>query len=173
MLCTISLVKQTVEIQKPNWVNFVSPNKFKGDVSNLIDVTAQGNYCLVEEMLKNGVDINFSEQSKRTALHYACILKNPHDRDRIIRLLVKYGADLNCRSITREKPLNALLNSMTHDIGKHGTVKYDQDCFKEEVDLSLLNLFICGGSDLCPIKKLKKRHAEFVEKNAIPNGQRI
>lgn len=53
---------------------------------------------------------------------------------------------------------------MTHDIGKHGTVKYDQDWFKEEVDMSLLNLFICGGSDLCPIKKLKKDTLSLLKK---------
>ncbi|VDI27773.1 Hypothetical predicted protein [Mytilus galloprovincialis] len=168
----LALTNKLLKYRKPNWVNFLcllmnkgaSPNIFKGKVSNLIDVTAQGNHCLVEGMLKNGANINFADPSKRSALHYSCILKNPHDRDKIIRLLVKYGADLNCRSITREKPLDSIVNSMTHDIGKHGTVKYDQDCFKEEVDLSLLNLFICGGSDLCPIKKLKKDTLSLLKK---------
>lgn len=74
---------KSLQRRKTKWINFVrmlletgaSPNKFK-EISNLVAVTLQGNSCLVEEILKHGGDVNYANKygTKRTALHYACIL---------------------------------------------------------------------------------------------------
>lgn len=68
--------------RKTGWDSFVcmlldkgaSPNEFTGYDSNLIEVTTQGNFQLVEAMLKHGAAVNFADNTNRTALHYACIL---------------------------------------------------------------------------------------------------
>ncbi|CAC5406542.1 ANK [Mytilus coruscus] len=140
------------------WVNFVCllldkgacPNEFRGNVSNLIEVTVKKNILLVEKILRHGGDVNFADNSKRTALHYACILKNAMDRDEIIDKLVEFGADLNCPSITGENPLDVLMKSMIHDIRYNYAIWDDLNdpfCQKVVVDLSSFNLFVSGGKD--------------------------
>lgn len=78
-----AITNRSLQRRKTKWVNFVfmlletgaSPNKFK-EISNLVEVTVQGNARLVEEILKHGGDVNYADKcgTKRTALHYACIL---------------------------------------------------------------------------------------------------
>ncbi|XP_052065745.1 uncharacterized protein LOC127705459 [Mytilus californianus] len=81
------------------------------------------------------------------------------DRDEIINKLVEFGADLNCPSITGEKPLDVLMKSMIHDIRNNYSIWDDLNdpyCQKVVVDLSSFNLFVSGGCDLTPVQDLKK-----------------
>ncbi|VDI58484.1 Hypothetical predicted protein [Mytilus galloprovincialis] len=149
------------------WVNFLcllldkgaSPNEFKGNVSNLIEVTVKKNILLIEKILKHGGDVNFADNTNRTALHYACIIEDAMDRDEIINKLLDFGAGLNCPSITGEKPLDVLMKSMIHDLRNNCDIwdnPNDPYCQKVVVDLSSFNRFVSGGCDLTPVQDLKK-----------------
>lgn len=51
------------------------PNRRKIKGSNLIDSVQKTNVFFVEELIKNGANINFCDDMKGTALHYACNLR--------------------------------------------------------------------------------------------------
>ncbi|VDI57427.1 Hypothetical predicted protein, partial [Mytilus galloprovincialis] len=127
------------------------PNKHKTNGSNLIDCVQDQNSCLVEEIIKYGGDVNFADGMKKTALHYACIRGQFKDRHEITALLVKHRSNLNATSVNGERPLDVLVQNMIKNI-RNLDVKEAQkeQCGLLTIDLSLLNLLICGGADLCP-----------------------
>lgn len=67
-------------INKASSISFMSsllkkgadPNRRKIKGSNLIDSIQKGNVMLVEEFIKYGANINYCDETKKTALHYAC-----------------------------------------------------------------------------------------------------
>lgn len=69
-------------INTDSWVSFIysllqkgaDPNKRTSDGSNLIECVQDRSSRLVEEMIKYGADVNFSDDMEKTALHYACDL---------------------------------------------------------------------------------------------------
>lgn len=66
-------------------------------------------------------------------------------------LLVKYGSNLNAASINGERPLDILVQNMINDIyDLKGKEVMEEQCSFLTVDMSLLNLLVCGGADLCP-----------------------
>ncbi|XP_071182095.1 poly [ADP-ribose] polymerase tankyrase-1-like isoform X1 [Mytilus edulis] len=144
---------------RKSWMSFMisvlqkgaDPNKRKAKSSNLIELVKKRNSHIVEEFLKHGADVNYSDVMKTTALHYACDIDHFNDRYTMTALLVKYGSNLNAASINGERPLDILVQNMINDIYdlKRKEVKEEQ-CSFLTVDMSLLNLLVCGGADLCP-----------------------
>ncbi|XP_053244627.1 ankyrin repeat domain-containing protein 22 [Podarcis raffonei] len=60
------------------------------------------NENLIKMLLRAGVDVNVTDDSGRTALHYACEMKNPS----IVPLLVGAGSDLSIKDKEGETPLD-------------------------------------------------------------------
>ncbi|XP_052065741.1 uncharacterized protein LOC127705457 [Mytilus californianus] len=143
-----------------SWISFIhsllqkgaDPNKRKANGSNLIDCVWYQDSRLVEEIINYGADVNFADDMKKTALHYACAKGQLEDRYEMASLLVKCGSNLNAVSTTGERPLDVLVQHMINDI-KGLQIKEE----KEEqygfitVDVSLLNILVCGGADLGPV----------------------
>lgn len=73
------------------------------------------------------------------------------ERHAITALLVKHGSNLNAASTNGEKPLDVLVQNMIKDI-RNIDIKdaKKEHCGLLTIDLSLLNLLVCGGADLCP-----------------------
>lgn len=59
---------------------------------------------IMEELIKNGADVNLRDNLGRTALHFACIRGNLEG----VKLLVESGADINLVDLTRsrKKPID-------------------------------------------------------------------
>lgn len=64
---------------------------------------------------------------------------------------MKHGSNLNAVSVNGERPLDVLVQRMIKDI-RNLDVKEAQkeQCGLLTLDLSLFNLLVCGGADLCP-----------------------
>lgn len=73
------------------------------------------------------------------------------DRHEITALLVKHGSNLNATSTNGEKPLDVLVQNMIKNM-RNIDVKEakEEQCGLLTIDLSLLNLLVRGGADLCP-----------------------
>lgn len=61
-----------------------------------------GRQKFVELLLENGANVNFSNESGYTALHWAAYQGN----DRIVDLLIRNGAKINSRNINGWTPLH-------------------------------------------------------------------
>ncbi|XP_063401148.1 serine/threonine-protein phosphatase 6 regulatory ankyrin repeat subunit B-like [Mytilus trossulus] len=127
------------------------PNVFNGDSSNMIHVVSCGSRCLVESLLKHGSDVNFCDSRNMTALHFACELDRSKCRDDIVQLLIKNGANLNIQTTSGKRPLDILVTKMVKEVGYHTVSGVTERVIQTEVDLSSLNLLVCGGAQLCCI----------------------
>lgn len=61
--------------------------------TSFINLAAEGDYAAVNGLLEQGMDPNCYDHSGSTALHLAASYRHPD----IIELLVKAGANVNCR----------------------------------------------------------------------------
>lgn len=61
--------------------------------TSFINLAAAGDYAAVNALLEQGMDPNCYDHSASTALHLAASYKHPE----IIELLVRSGANVNCR----------------------------------------------------------------------------
>lgn len=67
-------------------------------------------------------------------------------------LIIKHGSNLNATSVTGEKPLDLVVQNMIKEIKNLELKGTKPDtCMELTIDLSLFNLLVCGGSDLCPV----------------------
>ena len=62
-----------------------------GEENTLLAACARGDLSKVERLVDSGVNVNSSDSSKMTALHYAAM----HARDGIIKFLISRGAEVN------------------------------------------------------------------------------
>ena len=62
-----------------------------GEENALLAACARGDLSKVERLVDSGVDVNSSDYSKMTALHYAAM----HARDDVIKCLISRGAEVN------------------------------------------------------------------------------
>lgn len=67
-------------------------------------------------------------------------------------LLVKHGSNLNAASNCGKRPLDIVVENMIKEMTNVAVLstaaKY---CSTQTVDLSLLNVLVCGGADLRPV----------------------
>lgn len=64
---------------------------------------------------------------------------------------MKHGSNLNAASDSGERPLDIVVSNMIKEMS-FAFHKATEDSFsKLAIDLSLLNLLVCGGADLCPL----------------------
>lgn len=68
---------------------------------DLINSVKEGNFADVVELLNNGEDVNGTDASGTTALHYAVAMDNPD----ITTILLSYGADLSIENLKGWTPL--------------------------------------------------------------------
>lgn len=61
----------------------------------LIVASAKGDIFAVNKLIELGAKVNFANNESKTALHFACLFKNPE----IVKILIKEGAETNkvCR----------------------------------------------------------------------------
>ena len=62
-----------------------------GEENALLTASARGNLIKVEKLVDSDVDVNSSDSSKMTTLHYAAM----HARDCVIQFLISRGAEEN------------------------------------------------------------------------------
>ena len=80
---TTTSAKESVKIENDN-------EKVQKEISLLV-ACARGDLSEVEKLVDSGVDVNSSNSSKMTALHYAAM----HARDDVIKCLISRGAEVN------------------------------------------------------------------------------
>ncbi|XP_071150028.1 putative ankyrin repeat protein RF_0381 [Mytilus edulis] len=142
--CFLSLISSLLQ-------KGADPNRRRIEGSNIIDCVKNGNILLVEEFIKYGADVNGCDNFKKTALHYACNIGHSKDRYAITTLLVKHGSNLNVASILGERPLDIVVENMIKEMTNAAFFSRANNCGTYTVDLSLLNVLVCGGADLCPV----------------------
>ncbi|ELU05798.1 hypothetical protein CAPTEDRAFT_38826, partial [Capitella teleta] len=73
-------------------------------------------------MIKHGVDINIGDKEWESPLHLACF----HRYERLVKLLLAFGASVNARDVYRQTPLHVA--SATGDICiAEWLLKYESD----------------------------------------------
>ncbi|CAC5402824.1 unnamed protein product [Mytilus coruscus] len=142
--CLVSLIPALLQ-------KGADPNRRKIKGSNIIDSVQYGNILLVEELIKYGADVNLSDDTKKTALHYACNLGQLKDRYAMSTLLVKHGSNLNAASNCGERPLDIVVQNIIKEMKNVAVLSTAENCSTKTVDLSLLNVLVCGGADLRPV----------------------
>lgn len=64
---------------------------------------------------------------------------------------MKHGSNLNVASILGERPLDIVVENMIKEMTNAAFFSRANNCGTYTVDLSLLNVLVCGGADLCPV----------------------
>ncbi|CAC5406546.1 unnamed protein product [Mytilus coruscus] len=124
------------------------------DDSPVIYFCRHGCLQALRTLLRHKADVNHVGKLGMTALHHIINLTSQfEDRYAMTALLVKYGSNLNAASVTGERPLDVLVQNMIKDMNDLEVEEPKEDqCGLLTVNLSLLNLLVCGGADLCPVK---------------------
>ena len=100
--------------------------KAKGGFTPLTEACAYGNYEIVKLLLESGADRSIKGQYGTTPLIFGATCSNwSKDALKIVKLLIKYGADINA---VDEGSNNALLGIISRDRFKIEVAKYLIDC---------------------------------------------
>lgn len=62
-----------------------------------------------------------------------------------------HGSYLNATSNSGERPLDVVVQNMIKEMSIEVHKAAEDKCSKLTIDLSVLNLLVCGGADLCPV----------------------
>ena len=83
----------------------------------LLAACARGDLSEVEKLVDSGVDVNSSDSSKMTALHYAAM----HARDDVIKCLISRGAEVNTADMKRGS--SAMHWVVNNSVPKYGCIE--------------------------------------------------
>ena len=95
----------------------VDKEKKVGEENTLLAACACGDLSKVERLVDSGVDVNSSDYSEMTALHYAAM----HARDDVIKCLISRGAEV--KTADKKSGSSAMHWVVNHSVPKYGSIE--------------------------------------------------
>ncbi|XP_062582386.1 putative ankyrin repeat protein RF_0381 [Saccostrea cucullata] len=153
--CALHQAILNINYNKPNaeWSEFIlkmmdigaNPITYKDKKPILLSAIESGCPEVVKGLLDKGVDIHATDNNGNTCLHLACDLKKDTERKMIATLLLNHGCSVNKLNTYGTFPLSNLIKRITKERNSKKIVQMETRTYAE-IDLSLFNLLICGGS---------------------------
>ncbi|CAG2245765.1 unnamed protein product [Mytilus edulis] len=146
-----SLTFQLVELLLENGAD---PNNHSEEDIPLLSALKARNLKTSTLLLEASANVNATNRKGESGLHI--VLENYEkvdlkERYEITALLVKHGSYLNAASNTGDRPLDVVVQNMIKEMTIEVHKATEDNCRKITVDLSVLNLLVCGGADLYPL----------------------